>query len=297
MIKIPIHKILPHVAFVILATLVLTPSLVEPENRWVFFGTIVLAEAVLIFYHKSRTANDIASALFIALILWEVTSSKLPNPLPGWYPTPEDVFKVFPRDWKTMVRGIGRSFGLLFQAFILAHVLGIGLGIIVGWVERLRNVVLPIAKILSPIPSIVYIPYSIAILPTFRSASIFVIFTSMFWGLFIIIIVTVSNVDHKVMESAKTLNTRPIPMILQILLPYCLPRILDRMNNTLSGAFVVLMAAEMIGANSGLGYYVRRAGDFGDYNRVIAGIIVIAVMITLLNKILLILQKLLLRWH
>jgi NitT/TauT family transport system permease protein len=296
-VKIKIYKILPHVAFVILAILILSPSLVEIENRWVFFGVVVLAEAVLIFCRNSQTANDIASVLFIALILWEVTSSKLPNPLPGWYPAPEDVFKVFPKDWKTIVRGIGRSFGLLFQAFIIAHVLGIGLGIIVGLVERLRNIVLPIAKILSPIPSIVYIPYSIAILPTFRSASIFVIFTSMFWGLFIIIIDTVSNVDHKVMESAKTLNTRPIPMILQILLPYCLPRIFDRMNNTLSGAFVVLMAAEMIGATSGLGYYVRRAGDFGDYNRVIAGIIVIAVMITLLNKVFLILQKALLRWR
>jgi NitT/TauT family transport system permease protein len=291
------YRILPHLLFIPLIILILTPSLIVPENKWIFFGVIVLVELVLLFSYKSRTTHDVVTVVYIAAILWEITSAKLPNPMNTWYPTPEDVFKVFAIDWKRMIPGIGHSFGLLFTAFFIAHVLGIGLGIIVGWNERLRSVVLPIAKILSPIPAIVYIPYSIALLPSFRAASIFVIFTSMFWGLFIIIIVTVSNVDHKVMDSAKTLNTRTAPMVLQILLPYCVPRVLDRMNNTLSGAFVVLMAAEMIGATSGLGYYVRRAGDFGDYNRVIAGIIVIAVAITLLNKALAVLQKLLVRWR
>jgi NitT/TauT family transport system permease protein len=294
---IKIYKIVPHLAFFALIALILSPSLIEPENKWVFFGSVVFIEGVLIFNNKSITTHDIASILFIIFIFWEITSAKLPNPLPGWYPTPEEVFKVFIKDWRRMVPGIGRSLGLLFEAFILAHVLGISLGIIVGWFERLRNAVLPIAKIISPVPAIIYIPYAIAVLPTFRSASIFVIFSSMFWPLFIIIAVTVSNIDHRVMESAKTLNTRTGPMFLQILLPYCLPRVMDRMNNTLSSAFVVLMAAEMIGANSGMGFYVRRAGDFGDYNRVMAGIIVIALAITILNKLLVIVRKLLIRWN
>jgi NitT/TauT family transport system permease protein len=293
---IKISKIAPHLFFIILVILILSPSLIEPENKWVFFGTVIFIEAALIFNHKSRTTHDIASILFVIFILWEITSAKLPNPLPGWYPTPEDVFKVFINDWKRMLPGIGRSLGLLFEAFLLAHVLGITLGIFVGWFERLRNAILPIAKIVSPIPAIIYIPYAIAILPSFRSASIFVIFVNMFWPLFIIMIVTVSSVDHKVMDSAKTLNTRTIPMFLQILFPYCLPRVMDRMNNTLSSAFIVLMAAEMVGANSGMGFYVRRAGDFGDYNRVLAGIIVIALTITILNKLLVIIRQLVIRW-
>jgi NitT/TauT family transport system permease protein len=72
---------------------------------------------------------------------------------------------------------------------------------------------------------------------------------------------------------------------------------MDSMNKSLSSAFGILMAAEMIGANSGMGFYVRRAGDFGDYSRVMAGIIVIALAITFLNKLLVIVRKLLIRWN
>jgi NitT/TauT family transport system permease protein len=258
---------------------------------------VIFIEILLIVHRHSQTAHDISSILFIIFIVWEITSSKLPNPYQIWYPIPEDVFVVFVKDWKRIFPGIISSMGLLFTAMFLSLFLGISLGMLVGWIERLRNAVLPMAKILSPIPPIIYIPYSIALLPTFRAASIFVIFNGMFWPLFINMILNVTNIDRRVMESAKTLNTRIVPMFLQILFPYCLPRVINGMNITLSSSFMVLTAAEMIGNSSGLGFYVRRAGDFADYNRVIAGIIMIALVITFLNKLLLTVQKLLIRWR
>jgi NitT/TauT family transport system permease protein len=291
------YKIIPHAAFLFLVILILSPSVAKVENRWAFFAVVILIETTLIFYHKSQTAHDIVSIIFVFFIIWEITSAKIPNRWIMWYPVPEDVFAVFLTDWKRILTGVGSSFGLLFTALALAQSLGLFLGIIVGWFERLRNAILPMAKIISPIPPIIYIPYSIALLPTFRAASIFVIFNGMFWSLFIIMVVTVANIDRRVMESAKILNTKTLPLILQILFPYCLPRVFERMNNVLSSSFMVLTAAEMIGSTSGLGYYVRRSGDFADYKRVVAGIIVIAVAITFLNKLVALLQKLVIRWR
>jgi NitT/TauT family transport system permease protein len=186
--------------------------------------------------------------------------------------------------------------GMLFTALFFALFLGIFLGMLVGWFDRLRATFYPIAKIISPIPPIIYSPYAIAILPTFRASALFIIWSSLFWPLFINMIVNVSNIDRRIMESAKTLNTKSLAMFLQILFPYCLPRVLNGMNVTLSTSFVVLTAAELVGASSGLGWYVKFYADYADYTRVVTGIIMIGLVITILNKLLVIVQKLLIRW-
>jgi NitT/TauT family transport system permease protein len=211
-------------------------------------------------------------------------------------PVPERVFAVFTKDWRIILAGIGSSLNLLLIALFLGLLLGISLGIIVGWFDRLRNALLPIAKVISPIPPIIYAPYAVGLLPSFRAASLFIIFSSIFWPVFINMIITVTNVDKRIMESAKTINTSTSAMFLHILFPYSLPRVLSGMNVTLSTSFMVLTAAEMIGATSGLGRFIRYYADYADYTRVVAGIIVIGVVITGLNKLLLIIQNTVIKW-
>jgi NitT/TauT family transport system permease protein len=251
---------------------------------------------VLIVRRKSKSANDIALVIFLLLFVWEFMATKTTRTNTMLVPVPERVFAVLVSDWRKILRGIRYSMGLLFTAMAIALFLAISLGMVVGWFERLRKAVLPIAKVISPIPPIVYTPYVVALFPTFRTASIFIIFNSIFWPVFINMIISVSTVDRRVMESAKTLNTGSISMFLHILFPYCLPRIITGMNVTLSTSFMVLTAAELIGATSGLGWFVKYYSDFADYTRVVAGIIVIAVVVTVLNKLLLTVEKFLIRW-
>jgi NitT/TauT family transport system permease protein len=110
-------------------------------------------------------------------------------------------------------------------------------------------------------------------------------------------IVTVSNVDRQIMDSALTINTGTTAMFLHILFPYSLPRVLAGMNVSLSSAFLTLTAAELIGAKAGIGRYIRFAADYANYTKVIAGIILVGVVVTILNKVLIIVQKLLIRWR
>jgi NitT/TauT family transport system permease protein len=289
-------KILPHLAFLALTASILSPSLIPIENKWVFFGVVMLIEAALIVYHKSTSANDIVFAVFLFLFVWEFMSTKTNRTNTMLVPVPERVFAVLQADWLRILRGIGSSLSLLFTAMAIALFLAISLGMVVGWFERLRKSALPVAKVISPIPPIVYTPYAVALLPSFRIASIFVIFNSMFWPVFINMIISVSTVDRRIMDSAKTLNTRSAAMFLNILFPYCLPRIITGMNVTLSASFMVLTAAELIGATSGLGWYVKYNSDFANYTKVVAGIIVIGIVVTVLNKLLLALEKVLIKW-
>ncbi|MDR0730886.1 MAG: ABC transporter permease subunit [Treponema sp.] len=289
-------KILPHLAFLALAASILSPSLIPIENKWVFLGVVALIETALIVYRKSKSANDIVFAVFCFLLVWEFMSTKTKSTNTMLVPVPEKVFAVLQADWLKILKGIFSSLGLLFTAMSIALFLAISLGMVVGWFDRLRKSVLPVAKVISPIPPIVYTPYAVALLPSFRIASIFVIFNSMFWPVFINMIISVSTVDRRIMDSAKTLNTRSVAMFLNILFPYCLPRIITGMNVTLSTSFMVLTAAELIGATSGLGWYVKYNSDFANYTKVVAGIIVIGVVVTALNKLLLALEKVLIKW-
>jgi NitT/TauT family transport system permease protein len=291
-----IYKIIPHLVFAALMAAIFSPSLVRIDNKWVLVAVVIAIETALLFNHKSKPAHDIALIVYIFFLIWELITTKIHNPNPMLYPVPERVFAVFVTDWKKIVLGFYSSMSLLFTAMFFALVLGVSLGMIVGWFDRLRSAIFPIAKVISPIPVIIYSPYAIGLLPSFRAASLFIIFCSIFWPVFINMVINVSTVDRRIMESAKTLNTNSKSMFLQVLFPYCLPRLFTGMNVTLSTAFMVLTAAELIGAKSGLGYYIRFAADFADYTRVIAGIIIIGVVVTLANNLLLALEKLVIRW-
>jgi NitT/TauT family transport system permease protein len=66
---------------------------------------------------------------------------------------------------------------------------------------------------------------------------------------------------------------------------------------TITIAFRVLTAAEMLGATAGLGWYVKYYSDFGDYARVVAGIILIGIVVTVLNRFMVMLQDSLIKWR
>jgi NitT/TauT family transport system permease protein len=291
------YKALPHLVFIALLVSILSPSLVELNNRYVFLGVVILIEIALIFHWKSKPAHDIALIVFVFLFLWEFFTTKRPNPNPMLYPQPENVFAAIITDWKKILTGFWSSMRLLFTALSLGYGLGIILGMLVGWFDRPRRALFPIARVIAPIPAIIYTPYAIGVLPSFRAASIFIIFSSIFWQVFILMVNTVSTIERKTLDSAKTLNTKTVPLFLQILLPYCLPRLFSSMGVQLTTAFMVLTAAELLGAKAGLGYYVRFNGDFANYTKVITGIIIIGVVVTLLNRALVVVQKLIIRWR
>lgn len=292
-----LYKLLPHLLFVSLLLLIFTPSLVEIPSKWEFVIVATGIEIVLLIKHKSRPATDIGIIVMAFLNVWEFYTTKVPGVNTMLYPIPQKVFALYVTDFERISMGVFSSLRLLFISFFLALALGIVLGMLVGWFENTRKALFPIAKVLSPIPPIIYSPYAVALLPSFRSASIFVIFSSIFWTVFMNMILSVSSVDKKIMDSARTLNVKTVGMLVHVLLPNSLPMLFNSMTVCVSTSFMVLTAAEMIGATSGLGWYVKYYSDFADYTRVVAGIIVIGVVVTLLNLLIRLLKNAVIKWH
>ena len=275
----------------------LTPAR-EIEAPWAYLVVLCLTELIyLISYAKTgrKSARDIAGIIFIFLIVWDICG-RLGIGNTVLVPPAENVFNVFVSERVLMLMGIVSSMKLLVFGVGSALILGIGLGLIVGWIPRVRETVLPIANVISPIPPLVYTPYVVAAMPTFHAASIFVIFMAVFWPTFQNVIMRVGSIDQKIIQSAQVMNVSTFTMIFRVILPYCKPGILTSLNGSMRAALLCLTGAELLGANSGLGYFVKKFSDFANYTKVIAGIILMGVVVTLLSMLLKYIQKKTVKW-
>lgn len=292
-----IHGALPHLLFLVLVFLILQPSVEGTKSYTAFLIIVIAVEAALLANWKKKAAIDIGIIVFVALILWEYITAKVGVKDAMLYPAPENVFNIFVTDYEKILEGVGSSLRLMGLAFALALFFGVGLGLIVGLSDRLSSTVMPIVRVISPIPPIIYSPYAVALLPSFRAASIFVITMTIFWSIFMNMVLSVRQIDRKIMDSARTLNLNQSSMILHVLLPYSLPGIINSVSVSVSTSFLVLTAAEMIGATSGLGWYIKYNADFANFTKVIAGIFVIGVVVTVLNALISLVKRLLISWR
>jgi NitT/TauT family transport system permease protein len=254
---------------------------------------------VSILMKKTETLNlfaDITGFVYLFVILWTLSTAKFNILKASFFPPPGTVFEQAVRDGGVILINIRTSLGIVAEGYLLALVFAIPLGLLLGWSVRAGNAAVYISKFLGSIPPVVYIPYGIALLPTFRSVSVMVIFLASFWPAFAGTMSGVLNVERQIIESALSLNVKKIPMLFQIILPAVLPQIFIGCNQGLTVSFILLTSAEMIGGRSGLGYYVKNFSDFGDYTRIIAGVIVIGIVITAITFFFNKLQRFLLRW-
>ena len=216
---------------------------------------------------------------------------------PVLVPCPENVFDTFRLRWKSMLLNVAYSMELLSIGFLTGMILAVLLGLVVGWIPRLRSFAYPIANVMAPIPAIVFSPYLVSIMPSFRSASVTVIILGVFWPSFLTTINRVSSIDSRILDSARMLNLRNTDMILNILLPYVLPGVVSGLRVSVTTSVLMLNFAELMGATHGMGYYIQNSITYANYTQAVAGIICIGIVVTILSRIVTVIQNNAIRWR
>ena len=296
-----------NILFVLIWAASLLPSKYAVEMKiglkdFKAFGAVLLIiEAIFIISNglekRNRAQRDIVGFIYAFLFIWEVGVSRL-NLLPfAFVPAPENVFYVFIEDYINILEGFRSSMILIILGVFLALFFAVILGTLVGWVPRLTNAIFPVVKAISTVPPLIYTSYIVLIMPTFFLASLTVVFLSVFWGSFMGSINNTAFVEKKVINSAKVLNMKTLPMLFKIIIPFNLPRIINNLPINLATALMTLTAAEMIGASSGMGYYVRVALTYANYTKAIAGIIFIGLVVSILNIIIELIKKKFVTWE
>ncbi len=273
----------------------------DPTSLLVAMGLMELLFLWSVFQkiRKKQSLKGCADIIIIVwafLILWEMACSVVGTLNPMLFPTPENTFEIFYKYRKAMLRNIWASLKLLGIGLGVGVSTAVLLGVICAWIPRLKNFTYPIANVMAPIPPIVFSPYLIIIMPTFRSASIMIVFLGVFWPTFMNAFQNVQGIDKRTIDSAKMLNLNNWEMIFTILLPAVMPPVINRLKITLTTSLLMLNFAEMMGSEAGIGYFIVTASAFSNFEQCIAGIICSGVVVTILNKLTGFVQKHALRW-
>ncbi|MDR1276116.1 MAG: ABC transporter permease [Candidatus Accumulibacter sp.] len=207
------------------------------------------------------------------LFAWQAASffiNQETNPL---LPAPTTVGKALFDSLPELWKGTVSSFYILVPGYLLAVVAGTALGLVAGVLPGLGRAFFPFAKVVSPIPPTVYIPYAIAVLPTFRLSAAFVVFIGAFWPVFHNAAAGAHAIDAHYRDNARVLGFTRFETLTRVVFPASLPHIFAGMGVGLGFSFILLTVAELFGANAGLGRFIQYYADFADYPKMVAGII------------------------
>jgi NitT/TauT family transport system permease protein len=168
--------------------------------------------------------------------------------------------------------------------FISAAVLAIPLGLTIGWYRRAEMGFNPLIQILRPISPLAWIPIAILWFGVGDMAAVFLIFVSCFFPLLLTAINAVQGVPAMFVNAGRNFGLSPASVIYRVLYPAVIPQLITGLRITLGVAWIVVVAAEMIAVNSGLGFLIIDARNAGNrYDLVVAGMVIIGVIGLLLD--------------
>ena len=225
-----------------------------------------------------RRALRSCSGIFLAVLLWQVA---LPLDSSGLIPTPWSVFLGLVE--------LARK-GLLFKyvvaslfrvtwGYVLAVMIAIPLGVLFGLWRRGDLAAGPIIQILRPISPLAWIPISILWFGVGDVAAIYLIFLASLLPLVVTTTSAVKNIDPVHFSAGINFGLSGRRLFKQVVFPAILPQLIVGMRITLGIAWLVVVAAEMIAVNSGLGFLIIDARNAGNrYDLVIAGMVMIGLI-------------------
>jgi NitT/TauT family transport system permease protein len=163
--------------------------------------------------------------------------------------------------------------------FGLAVLLGIPLGLMLGWSTRMFQAFNPIIQVLRPISPIAWIPVAILWFGVDDRSPIFLIFLASVFPITVAATAAVQNIQLVYVRAAQNFGLSKLQLFARVILPACLPQILTGVRIALGVAWLVVVAAEMIAVNSGLGYLIIDARNAGKrYDLVVAGMVLIGLI-------------------
>ena len=188
------------------------------------------------------------------------------------------------------------SMSRVYGGFLLACGAGIPLGLLIGRVRLIRQLLDPVLQILRPIPVTAWLPLSMIIFGLGGTSAFSLVFLGAFYPVLLNTIFGVRNVDPKLFEAAAMLGCKGSNVFRRVVLPAALPSIFTGLRLGLGFAWVVIVVGEMTGVPQGLGAVIMDARTLSRTDLVICGMIVIGIAGFLSDRAITWLSRRLLRW-
>ena len=212
------------------------------------------------------------------------------------FPKVHKIGRAFYENRNTMLINLVSSIGMMIPALLISIGISLSLGTFLGLNTKLRDALHPVIYAFSVVPSILLSPFALLLAPTFRAASIFLIVYGSFWSTLFATITGIMTIDKRYLDNAAALELGGFKRLFLIILPAASPSILAGFVNSLRSTFVMLVYAEMYGAQHGMGFFVKKYSEFGIYENTWAGFIFMVVVLVIVMQLFEMLKKRLLRW-
>lgn len=198
-----------------------------------------------------------------------------------FFPCLDRVFGVFVTDYELLIQCILASGQLLLRGFLAGGILGFLTGILIGFNKKASYWISPFMKFVGPIPPTSWSPLVLSLFTTTYSASVFMVALAVWFPITLMTSSGIQNVNNSYFEVASTLGSGKLNRIFKVAVPAAMPSIFLGIFYATCSAFVTLVTAELLGADAGLGWYLNWEKSMMLYANVYAGLILIAVICTL----------------
>jgi NitT/TauT family transport system permease protein len=185
------------------------------------------------------------------------------------------------------------------QAFFWATVLGVPLGLFMGWKKKFRDYTFPILELLRPIPVLAWVPVAILIFSgiTGREAPIiFLAFLAAFFATTLNTLLGVESIDESYFRAARCLGSKPRHIFFRIVLPGALPFIFTGLQIGVGVAWFSLVAAEMVSGEYGLGFLIWDSYVLSQFPVIVIAMVTLGVIGYLFSAVIRAVGRQLMRW-
>ncbi|MCR6479352.1 nitrate ABC transporter permease [Variovorax sp. ZS18.2.2] len=217
----------------------------------------------------------------------QVKSSGFPTPAEmgatAWKHLSNPFYDNGPND-KGIAIQLAYSLARVGLGFLLACVVAVPLGFVIGMSPLLRKAFDPFIQVLKPISPLAWMPLALYTIKDSSVSGIFVIFICSVWPMLLNTAFGVASVKREWLNVASTLEVKPLRRAFRVILPAAAPTILTGMRISMSIAWLVIVAAEMLVGGTGIGYFVWNEWNNLSLTNVIFAILVIGVVGMLLDQ-------------
>jgi ABC-type nitrate/sulfonate/bicarbonate transport system permease component len=181
--------------------------------------------------------------------------------------------------------------------FLISAAAGIVIGLTLGYVRRLGDYCAAVIDFLRSVPSPLLVPLAIVLFGLGDRMVVSVVVAAAVWPVLINAFDAARRIEPLFLDSARACGLRGITLLRLVMLPATLPMVLAGLRTALSTSLAVLVVAEILGASSGIGYFIQNAEQTFQIPQTYAGIIVLAALGWLFDTAFLFAEHRLLRWE
>src|SRR6266849_6234506 len=223
------------------------------------------------------------TSVFLLIAIWQIAvSTHADSLIPGPLAVVAGIVELARKG--LLVKYVVASLFRVTWGYVSAAVLAIPFGLLLDWYQRGEKSLNPLIQIFRPISPLAWIPISILWFGVGDVAAMFLIFLASFLPLTVTAMNAVANIPSVYVNAGRNFGLSQTQLVYRVLYPAVMPQLIIGLRITLGIAWLVVVAAEMIAVNSGLGFLIVDARNAGNrYDLVVAGMVMIGLIGLLLD--------------